>query len=241
MYKVINNNLLYHGCIPLTEDGALDTVKLESGSFSGKALLDHLDKRVRQAYYSGDQSSVDLMWYLWCGAKSPLFGRDRMTTFERYFIADKSTYTETRNAYYQAYEDVSVCERILREFGLDPSCSHIINGHVPVKHGENPVKAGGRLFVIDGGISKAYQSTTGIAGYTLIFDSHDLQLAEHRPFRPATSEQTASTFTSIHVVEKMPHRLLVEDTDAGEQIRSKITALGELLYAYRDGVLRPRQ
>ena len=241
MYKVINNNLLYHGCIPLTEDWALDTVKLESGSFSGKALLDHLDKRVRQAYYSGDQSSVDLMWYLWCGAKSPLFGRDRMTTFERYFIADKSTYTETRNAYYQAYEDVSVCERILREFGLDPSCSHIINGHVPVKHGENPVKAGGRLFVIDGGISKAYQSTTGIAGYTLIFDSHDLQLAEHRPFRPATSEQTASTFTSIHVVEKMPHRLLVEDTDAGEQIRSKITALGELLYAYRDGVLRPRQ
>ncbi len=241
MYKVINNNLLYHGCIPLTEDGALDTVKLESGSFSGKALLDHLDKRVRQAYYSGDQSSVDLMGYLWCGAKSPLFGRDRMTTFERYFIADKSTYTETRNAYYQAYEDVSVCERILREFGLDPSCSHIINGHVPVKHGENPVKAGGRLFVIDGGISKAYQSTTGIAGYTLIFDSHDLQLAEHRPFRPATSEQTASTFTSIHVVEKMPHRLLVEDTDAGEQIRSKITALGELLYAYRDGVLRPRQ
>ncbi len=241
MYKVINNNMLYHGCIPLTEDGALDTVKLESGSFSGKALLDHLDKRVRQAYYSGDQSSVDLMWYLWCGAKSPLFGRDRMTTFERYFIADKSTYTETRNAYYQAYEDVSVCERILREFGLDPSCSHIINGHVPVKHGENPVKAGGRLFVIDGGISKAYQSNTGIAGYTLIFDSHDLQLAEHRPFRPATSEQTASTFTSIHVVEKMPHRLLVEDTDAGEQIRSKITALGELLYAYRDGVLRPRQ
>lgn len=181
------------------------------------------------------------MWYLWCGAKSPLFGRDRMTTFERYFIADKSTYTETRSFYYRAYEDAAVCDKILREFGLDPAHSHIINGHVPVKHGENPVKAGGKLFVIDGGISKAYQSTTGIAGYTLIFDSHDLQLAEHRPFRPATSEVTASTFTSIRVVEKMPHRLLIEDTDAGEEIRSKIGALGELLQAYRDGVLRPRQ
>ncbi len=241
MYKVINNNLLYHGCIPMTEDGELDTVHLGNVGFSGKALLDHLDKRVRQAYYTGDQNSVDLMWYLWCGAKSPLFGRDRMTTFERYFIADKSTYTETRNAYYNAYEDASVCEKILREFGLDPDHSHIINGHVPVKHGENPVKAGGRLFVIDGGISKAYQSTTGIAGYTLIFDSHDLQLAEHRPFRPATEEMTASTFTNIRVVEKMPHRLLIKDTDAGQDIRSKIGALGELLHAYRDGILRPRQ
>ncbi len=240
MYKVINNNLLYHGCIPMTESGELDTVYLEGGGFSGKALLDHLDKRVRQAYYTGDESSVDLMWYLWCGAKSPLFGRDRMTTFERYFIADKSTYTETRNPYYQVYEDVSACERILREFGLDPEHSHIINGHVPVKHGENPVKAGGRLFVIDGGISKAYQSTTGIAGYTLIFDSHDLQLAEHRPFRPATAEMTASTFTNIRVVEKMPHRLMIKDTDAGQDIRAKIGALGELLHAYRDGVLRPQ-
>ncbi|MCI8880565.1 MAG: fructose-1,6-bisphosphatase [Clostridiaceae bacterium] len=241
MYKVINNNLLYHGCIPMTESGEFDVVTLGGSSYSGKSLLDYLDKRARQAYYAGDADSADLMWYLWCGAKSPLFGRDRMTTFERYFIADKSTYTETRSFYYRAYEDAAVCDKILREFGLDPAHSHIINGHVPVKHGENPVKAGGKLFVIDGGISKAYQSTTGIAGYTLIFDSHDLQLAEHRPFRPATSEVTASTFTSIRVVEKMPHRLLIEDTDAGEEIRSKIGALGELLQAYRDGVLRPRQ
>lgn len=241
MYKIINNNLLYHGCIPLDENGEFETVELLRGKFSGRALLDHLDKRVRQAYYTGDENSVDLMWYLWCGAKSPLFGRDRMTTFERYFIADKSTYTETRNAYYRAYEDVSVCEKILREFGLDPATAHIINGHVPVKHGENPVKARGRLFVIDGGISKAYQSTTGIAGYTLIFDSHDLQLAQHKPFRQATAEQTAETFTTIRVVEKMPHRLLVKDTDAGEAIRSKIAALEELLNAYRDGVLRPKQ
>ncbi len=241
MYKVINDNLLYHGCIPMDENGEFERVKLDSGTFSGRALLDHLDKRVRQAYYSGDQNSVDLMWYLWCGAKSPVFGRDRMTTFERYFIEDKSTYTETRNAYYRAYEDVGACEKILREFGLDPAHAHIINGHVPVKHGENPVKAGGRLFVIDGGISKAYQSTTGIAGYTLIFDSHELQLAEHRPFRQATATETASTFTTIRVVEKMPHRLLIQDTDAGTAIRSKIAALGELLQAYRDGVLRPRQ
>ena len=240
MYKVVNNNLLYHGCIPMTEDGELDSVRLGRESYSGKALLDQIDKRARHAYYSGDQDAVDLMWYLWCGAKSPLFGRDRMTTFERYFVEDKSTYTETRNPYYNVYDDVTACERILREFGLDPAHSHIINGHVPVKHGEDPVKAGGKLFVIDGGISKAYQSTTGIAGYTLIFDSHDLQLAEHRPFRQATEEETASTFTTIRVVEKMPHRLMLKDTDLGEEVRAKIGALGELLHAYRDGVLRPQ-
>lgn len=240
MYKVVNNNLLYHGCIPMTEDGEMDSVRLGSESYSGKALLDQIDKRARHAYYSGDQDEIDLMWYLWCGAKSPLFGRDRMTTFERYFIEDKSTYTETRNPYYNVYDDVAACERILREFGLDPAHSHIINGHVPVKHGEDPVKAGGKLFVIDGGISKAYQSTTGIAGYTLIFDSHELQLAEHRPFRQATEEETASTFTTIRIVEKMPHRLMLKDTDLGEEVRAKIGALGELLHAYRDGVLRPR-
>lgn len=240
MYKVLNNNLLYHGCIPLREDGEFDTMHLPGGDFSGRAMLDHLDKRVRQAYYTGDPDSVDLMWYLWCGKKSPLFGRDRMTTFERYFVGGDSLCAEPRNAYYKAYEDAAICEKILREFGLDPEHSHIINGHVPVKHGENPVKAGGRLFVIDGGISKAYQSTTGIAGYTLIFDSRDLQLAEHRPFRPAAPGLPASTFTGIRVVEKMPHRLLVRDTDDGERIRSKLAALGELLTAYRDGVLRPR-
>lgn len=240
MYKVVNNNLLYHGCIPMTEEGEMDSVRLGSESYSGKALLDQIDKRARHAYYTGEQDAVDLMWYLWCGAKSPLFGRDRMTTFERYFIEDKSTYTETRNPYYNVYDDVAACERILREFGLDPAHSHIINGHVPVKHGEDPVKAGGKLFVIDGGISKAYQSTTGIAGYTLIFDSHDLQLAEHRPFRQATEEETASTFTTIRVVEKMPHRLMLKDTDLGDEVRAKISALGELLHAYRDGVLRPR-
>lgn len=240
MYKILNNNLLYHGCIPMKEDGEFETMHLPSGDFSGRAMLDHLDKRVRQAYYTGDPDSVDLMWYLWCGEKSPLFGRDRMTTFERYFVGDASLYAEPRNPYYRAYEDTAICEKILREFGLDPDHSHIINGHVPVKYGENPVKAGGKLFVIDGGISKAYQSTTGIAGYTLIFDSRDLQLAEHRPFRPETSGLPASTFTSIRVVEKMPHRLLVRDTDDGERIRSKLAALGELLAAYRDGVLRPR-
>lgn len=240
MYKVVNNNLLYHGCIPMTEEGEMDSVRLGKESYSGKALLDQIDKRARHAYYSGDQDATDLMWYLWCGAKSPLFGRDRMTTFERYFIEDKSTYTETRNPYYNVYDDVAACERILREFGLDPARSHIINGHVPVKHGEDPVKAGGKLFVIDGGISKAYQSTTGIAGYTLIFDSHDLQLAEHRPFRQATEEETASTFTTIRVVEKMPHRLMLKDTDLGEEVRAKIGALGELLHAYRDGILRPQ-
>lgn len=241
MYKVSNNNLLYHGCIPMTADGEFDTLELNHGHFSGKALLDHLDQRVRQAYYTGDQSSVDLMWYLWCGAKSPLFGKDRMTTFERCFIGDKSLESEPMNPYYHCYEDPAQCRKILAEFGLDPEHSHIVNGHVPVKNGENPVKAGGRLFVIDGGISKAYQSKTGIAGYTLIFNSHNIELAEHMPFQPADDSHTLAEMTStVHVVERMPRRLTVADTDAGKVFREKIADLEVLLSLYREGQLGER-
>ncbi len=241
MYKVSNNNLLYHGCIPMTPDGNFDTLELNHGHFSGKALLDHLDSRVRQAYYTSDSSSVDLMWYLWCGAKSPLFGKDRMTTFERCFIADKSLHSEPRNPYYQCYEDPAQCRKILAEFGLDPDYSHIVNGHVPVKNGENPVKAGGRLFVIDGGISKAYQSKTGIAGYTLIFNSHNIELAEHRPFQPADdTHPMAQMDSTVHVVERMPSRRTVGDTDAGNGFREKIADLEALLALYREGMLGER-
>lgn len=241
MYKVSNGNLLYHGCIPMTACGVFDTLELNHGSFSGKALLDHLDQRVRQAYYVGDQSSVDLMWYLWCGAKSPLFGKDRMTTFERCFIGNKELESEPMNPYYHCYDDPAQCRMILEEFGLDPARSHIVNGHVPVKNGENPVKAGGRLFVIDGGISKAYQSKTGIAGYTLIFNSHNIEIAEHMPFQPADQAHPLAEMTStVRIVERMPRRLTVADTDAGDGFRQKIADLEALLSLYREGVLGER-
>ena len=238
MYKVSNNNLLYHGCIPMTESGKFDKLVLPSGAYSGKALLDYLDSCVRKAYYTGDENCVDLMWYLWCGAKSPVFGKDRMTTFERCFIGDKTLQSEPMNPYYHNYDDPKQSEKIMREFGLDPAKSHIVNGHVPVKNGENPVKAGGRLFVIDGGISKAYQSKTGIAGYTLIYNSHDIELAEHMPFRPADENHPLAEMTStVHIVERMPRRMTVADTDAGEIYREKIEDLEKLLELYRDGTL----
>lgn len=236
MYKVVNGKLLYHGCIPLQADGSLAEVSLRTGTYQGRALLDHLEMRVRRAYHSQDQDSVDLMWYLWCGSKSPLFGKDRMTSFERYFIADKSLQKEPMNPYYKFYDNRRFCEQLMEEFGLDPNTSHIVNGHVPVKHGETPIKAGGRLFVIDGGISKAYRSKTGIAGYTLISSSHEIQLAEHKPFHRGNDLESPETYTTVHIVERMPRRLMVEDTDAGEKFRRRASELAELLELYRQGV-----
>ncbi|MCD8144158.1 MAG: fructose-1,6-bisphosphatase [Oscillospiraceae bacterium] len=209
MYKAINGNLLYHGCIPMNEDGSFQSVQLGEKSYAGKALLDALNTVVRQAYYRHEPESVDFLWYLWCGAKSSLFGKARITTFERYFTTAKELREEPKNAYYKLYENEETVNHILEDFGLDPEHSHIINGHVPVKRGENPVKCGGKLFVIDGGISKAYQSTTGIAGYTLVFNSHCLKLAVHKPFRRAEGDLTAETFTTTHIVEQMPHRVLI--------------------------------
>ncbi len=238
MYKAINGNLLYHGCIPMEADGSFMAVRVGDRSYTGKALLDALDSVVREAYYRHDPDSVDFIWYLWCGAKSPLFGKARITTFERYFTTAKELRDEPKNAYYSLYENVETVNRILEEFGLDPAHSHIVNGHVPVKRGETPVKCGGKLFVIDGGISKAYQSTTGIAGYTLVFNSHCLKLAVHKPFRRAEGDTTAETFTTTHIVEQMPHRLTMGETDYGIIAREKIAALEELLALYRAGTLK---
>lgn len=236
MYKVANGKLLYHGCIPVNADGTFAEVDLGGGRHKGRELLDYLEMHVRRAYHSEDPSSVDLLWYLWCGARSPLFGKDRMTSFERYFIDDKALQKEHMNPYYKHYDDPLFCEAILREFGLDPSNCHIVNGHVPVKHGETPIKAGGRLFVIDGGISKAYRSKTGIAGYTLISSSHEIQLAEHRPFHRGNDLESPETYTTVHIVEHMPHRLTVEDTDAGARFRRRAEELQELLGLYLQGV-----
>ena len=246
MYKSINGNLLYHGCIPMEADGSFSALELDGTAVRGKAMLDALDKIVRRAYYQHDPASVDLMWYLWSGAKSPLFGKERMTTFERYFTSKDAPNaaalrTEPKDPYYTLYEEESTVQAILTDFGLDPKSSHIINGHVPVKKGESPIKCGGKLFVIDGGISKAYQSTTGIAGYTLIFNSHSLTLAEHRPFQPATANSVAQTNTKTRVVETMPHRILMAETDEGKAVQARISALKALLRCYRDGTIREQK
>jgi fructose-1,6-bisphosphatase-3 len=246
MYKAINGNLLYHGCIPMEADGSFSSLELDGKPCRGRAMLDALDGIVRRAYYQHEPACVDFMWYLWSGAKSPLFGKARMTTFERYFVSkdvpgsDELRF-EAKDPYYTLFEREDTVRRILADFGLDPEHSHIINGHVPVKKGESPIKCGGRLFVIDGGISKAYQSTTGIAGYTLIFNSHSLTLAEHRPFQRATRTSIAQTNTRTRVVEAMPHRILMGETDEGKALTVRIAALEALLRSYRDGLIREQR
>ena len=242
MYKCYNSNLLYHGCIPMKKDGSFDTVKFGEEEYSGKSLLDYVDKMAQKAYFLPEEApqkedAKDFMWYLWCGPKSPVFGKDKMTAFEHYFVEDKATHKETLNPYYQLSQKEEYCDKILREFGLPVEGSHIINGHVPVKikDGEKPVKGGGKLFIIDGGLSKAYQSKTGIAGYTLIYNSHHLALAEHKPFDPA-KESTPT----VHIVEKMKKRVMVADTDKGAELAEQISDLKELIAAYRAGSLKER-
>ena len=239
MYKTCNNNLLFHGCIPMDENGGLQSVRIKGERYSGKALLDKLGELVNQAYFSSGEDKEyagDFMWYLWCGARSPLYGKDKMAFFERALLEDKSLHTENYNAYYTFSEKAEVCMSLLEHFGLDPEKGHIINGHVPVKikNGESPIKADGKLFVIDGGISKAYQSTTGIAGYTLIYDSHSLNLAEHKPFMAGESGNTPT----IRLVEKLDRRANISDTDKGEEILDKINDLRMLLEAYKAGTIK---
>ncbi len=239
MYLTCNNNLLFHGCIPMDETGAFQSLTIRGQQYAGKALLDKLGELVNQAYFSRGEDKEfagDVMWYLWCGPKSPLYGKDKMAFFERGLLAEKSLHAENYNAYYTFSEKVEVCENLLEHFGLDPQKGHIINGHVPVKikNGESPVKAGGKLFIIDGGISKAYQSTTGIAGYTLIYDSHSLNLAEHKPF---VEGEYGSTPT-IHLVEKLEQRANIVDTDSGKEINDRIQDLHQLLEAYKAGLIK---
>ncbi len=241
MYNVCNGNLLFHGCIPMDEKGNWQSVNINGESYSGKRLLDKLDEIVNRAYFSYDDTrekeyACDFMWYLWCGPRSPLFGKDKMAFFESYYIDNKELHKEQYNDYYVFSQDVSVCDQILDMFGIDENKGHIINGHVPVKikNGESPVKADGKLFVIDGGISKAYQKATGIAGYTLIYDSHSLSLAEHKPFISGKSEHTPK----IQLVQKLESRANISDTDKGEEILEKINDLRELLKAYKSGMIK---
>lgn len=238
MYKVCNGNLMFHGCIPMDENGGLQSLEIRGEKFCGKELLDEINALVNKAFFSDDEYARDFMWYLWCGAKSPLYGKDKLAFFERYYIGDKDLCRERYNSYYAFSESAEVCRGILRQFAIDEDKGHIINGHVPVKikDGESPVKADGKLFVIDGGISKAYQQATGIAGYTLIYDSHSLSLAEHKPF----DRENSGEAPVIRVVEKLTSRANISDTDKGAQLSEQISDLHELLAAYRNGTIKER-
>ncbi len=246
LYKAINGNLLFHGAIPMNDDGSLMTFTIGGKERSGKRFLDYAEKTARKAYYDPRgskerQFGLDFLWWLWAGRNSPIFGRDRMTTFERRFIADKDTWTEPKNPYYTYYQDPEVCDRLLAEFGLEGPHCHIINGHVPVKvrKGESPIKGGGKLLVIDGGFSRAYQSTSGIAGYTLIYNSRHYRMVSHEPF--------AGKWNAVHknddiasnsvIFEKLEARMRVSQTDEGTELQTRVDDLLMLLEAYRSGAV----
>lgn len=241
LYKVHNGNLLYHGCMPLDESGHFKDVQIYGKIFRGRALYDRLDTYIRRAFFSTNprhrEEGRDILWWIWCDRDSPLFGKNKMATFERYLLAEPETHEEHKNAYYDLLDNEAVIDSILAEFGLSGSHCHIINGHVPVRKGESPVHCGGKLLVIDGGFSKAYQGETGIAGYTLIFNSWGLRLVAHEPF---TSTEDAIRYgTDIHsdrvMVEQYTNRLLIADTDQGKQIKERIGEIETLLAAYRSG------
>ena len=246
LYKVQNGNLLFHGCIPMTEDGKLMRFTIGGTERSGKEFLKYAEKTARKPYYQKRgtperQFGLDFLWWLWAGRNSPIFGRDRMTTFERRFIKDESTWTEPKNAYYTYYQDPAVCDMLLEEFGLvGPHC-HIINGHVPVKakKGESPIKGGGKLLVIDGGFSKAYQPTSGIAGYTLIFNSRQFRIVSHQPFsgKYDAIHKNDDIESDSNVFEKMETRIRVAQTDEGMELQQRVEDLKELLEAYRSGAI----
>lgn len=244
LYRTYNSNLLFHGCIPMNTDGEFEEIELDGQKLSGKALLDFIDRKVRESYFAKESSQenqdADLMWYLWCGPSSPLFGKRQITTFERYFIEDKEAHMEEKNPYYIYRDKEESCKKILKEFGLDPESSHIINGHVPVKSkkGENPLKANGKLYVIDGGFSKAYQKVTGIAGYTLTYNSYSLMLVAHEPFESLEyAVEFEQDIFSETVSSEYVERKLVKDTDNGLRLINKIQDLSLLVKAYRSGDL----
>ena len=246
LYKVHNGNLLFHGCIPMNDDGSLMSFTIGGRERTGREFLDYADRTARKAHYDKRgtperQFGLDFLWWLWAGRNSPIFGRDRMTTFERRFIKDESTWTEPKNPYYSYYHDPAVCDMLLKEFGLEGYHCHIINGHVPVKakKGESPIKGGGKLLVIDGGFSRAYQPTSGIAGYTLIFNSRNLRIVSHQPFsgrRQALTKNHDIDNDSL-VFEQLETRMKVAQTDEGVQLQAQVDDLMRLLEAYRSGAV----
>ena len=246
LYKVYNSNLLYHGCMPMDAEGNFLSVDVDGKDYQGKQLYDILDNYARKGYYAKNdpaemRKAQDYIWYIWAGPNSPVFGKDKMTTFERYFIEDKETHKETKNAYYSLLDCEDILNKILDEFELDTRKSHIVNGHVPVelKKGESPIKCDGKLLIIDGGFSKAYQSKTGIAGYTLVANSHGMRLVAHEPFESmeAAVLHESDIFSDSTVIEVAPVRIRVSDTDIGRELKDQIKQLELLLQAYRDGII----
>ncbi len=249
LYLVRNNCLLYHAAIPLNADGTFQEVTINGQRLKGKALMTAIDTEIRKAYYAPQGSCVqtnalDYMWYLWCGPCSPLYNKDKMTTFERYFIDDKQLAKEAKGAYYELANTYETCCNILREFGLDPAEAHIINGHIPVRtlEGESPLRANGLRLVIDGGFSKPYQKQTGIAGYTLIYNSHGMQLIEHEKFesRAQAVLSGADIHSRVQLVDKSEHRMLVRDTDRGKELVEQVNNLHKLLFAYQHGLIKEK-
>ena len=251
MYAICNQNLLYHASIPLNDDGSLKEVELYKGQrYAGKELMHNIGMLVRSAFESDTDKELrlyarDYFLYLWCGKDSPLFDKSKMATFERYFLTDKATFKEEKGNYFRLRESEEVCDRILDAFGVKGENRHIINGHVPVhaSKGEKPIKANGKLMVIDGGFSQAYHSETGIAGYTLVYHSRGFQLVQHEPFTNAREaiEKGLDIKSTTQLVELSTHRMLVADTDKGDELRSQIKDLRQLLYAYRHGILKEKK
>ena len=245
LYKVHNNNLLYHGCVPLNEDKSFKSVEVYGKEYKGKALYDILESYVRKAFVAIDEEErekgKDILWFIWSSPGSPLFGKDKMATFERYFLAEKETHKEKKNPYYSLLEDEEVIDNIMKEFGIGGECSHIVNGHVPVHHtsGESPIKCDGKVLVIDGGFSKAYQKETGIAGYTLIYNSWGMILAAHEPFTSTEDAITRETdiLSDSILVKRTSYRKTVGDTDNGRHLQENIEDLKKLLEAYRNGTI----
>ncbi len=246
MYRYYNNILMFHGCIPLEQDGSCMKIKLYGRDVRARSLFDFCEELVRSARFSKDPEQkkigADFMWYLWCGSKSPLFGKDKMATFERYFVADKATHTENSNPYFRLACTHELADLVLKEFDITDPDAVIVNGHIPVKikKGESPIKVPGRLVLIDGGMSKAYQSVTGIAGYTLVYNSHQMYLSEHEPFGSAEDTVRNNSDMESHVIpfKTFPERMKIADTDDGKEIAQRISDLEMLLASYRDGTIK---
>jgi fructose-1,6-bisphosphatase-3 len=250
MYNICNQNLLFHASVPLNEDGTLKQVNIMGRQYAGRELMEYIGQLVRSAFQSDTpqeqkQYAKDYFLYLWCGKNSPLFDKSKMATFERYFLTDKATFKEEKGNYFNLRNSEEVCDRILDAFGVIGNNRHIINGHVPVhaSKGENPIKAGGRLMVIDGGFSEAYHSETGIAGYTLVYHSRGFQLVQHEPFTSAQDaiQRGTDIKSTTQIVEMSTHRMLVADTDKGVELRNQINDLKALLYAYRHGIIKEKR
>ena len=251
MYTVCNGNLLFHASIPLNDDGTMKEVELTPGHFyKGKELMERTGMMIRSAFNNdtdpeGRAHAIDYFLYLWSGPCSPLFDKSKMATFERYFLKDESTYKEEKGNYFKLRDDETICDRILDAFEVRGENRHIINGHVPVhaSKGENPIKAGGKLMVIDGGFSRAYHKETGIAGYTLVYHSRGFQLVQHEPFTSAADAVESGTdiISTTQIVEMSSHRMLVADTDKGAELRTQIEDLHKLLYAYRHGIIKEKK